>query len=67
MVLEPLPMYFYYLVFALYLLISIPAIVECLNSNNRNKIGWIALIILLPFLGPILYLNFAAGRSLSEL
>ena len=67
MVLGPLLMYFSYLAFGLYLIFSIPPVVECLKSNNRNKVGWTALIIFLPFLGPLIYLNFASGRSLSEL
>src|ERR1019366_2772682 len=34
--------------------------VDCAKSNNPNKVVWIVVIILLPFLGSILY--FLIGR-----
>jgi hypothetical protein len=39
------------------------ALIDCLKSNfnNNNKLVWVILIILVPFLGAILYL--AIGRS----
>jgi hypothetical protein len=39
----------------------IVALVDCIKSNNPNKVLWILLIILLPFLGTILY--FVLGKS----
>ena len=39
------------------------AIVDCVRSNNPNKVVWIIVIILLPFLGSILYFLFGRGRS----
>ena len=38
----------------------IVALVDCLKSNNPNKVVWVIVIILLPFLGSILY--FVLGR-----
>jgi len=49
--------YFLYLV---WFVLWIVAIVDCAKSNNPNKVVWIVVIILLPFLGSILY--FLLGR-----
>ena len=43
------------------------ALVDCLRSNNQNKAGWIAVIVLLPLLGSVLYFRLARGRYVSEL
>lgn len=37
------------------------ALIDCLKSNNPDKIVWVIVIILLPFLGAILY--FLVGRK----
>jgi hypothetical protein len=49
--------YFLYLV---WFVLWIVAIVDCAKSSNPNKVVWIVVIILLPFLGSILY--FLLGR-----
>jgi hypothetical protein len=50
-----------YLVSVLWFIFWIVALVDCLKGNSPNKVVWIIVIILLPFLGSILY--FALGRS----
>ena len=50
-----------YLISVLWFILWIVALVDCLKSNSPNKVVWIIVIILLPFLGSILY--FALGRS----
>lgn len=50
-----------YLLSILWFVLWIAAIVDCAKSNNPNKIVWIIIIILIPFLGSILY--FLLGRS----
>ena len=50
-----------YLIGILCLGLWIVALVDCLKSSNPNKVLWIIVIILLPFLGSILY--FLIGRS----
>ena len=50
-----------YLLGLLLLIFWIVALVDCIKSSNPNKIVWIIVIILLPFLGTILYFIF--GRS----
>ena len=49
-----------YFLSILWFVLWIVAIVDCAKSNNPNKVLWIVLIILLPFLGSILY--FLLGR-----
>jgi hypothetical protein len=49
-----------YLVGVLCLILWIVALIDCLKSSNPNKIVWIIVIILLPFLGSILY--FLIGK-----
>jgi hypothetical protein len=49
-----------YLIGLLCFIFWIVALVDCIKSNNANKLLWIIVIILLPFLGTILY--FALGR-----
>ena len=50
-----------YLISVLCLVLWIVALVDCLKSNNSNKLVWIIVIILVPFLGSILY--FLIGKS----
>jgi hypothetical protein len=49
-----------YLIAVLCFVFWIVALVDCLGSNNPNKVLWVVLIVLLPFLGTILY--FALGK-----
>jgi len=58
---------FNYLLGAIWFTLLLAAAVDCLKSNNQNKVGWIAVIVLLPFLGPVLYFLYAQGRFISEL
>jgi len=55
------------LIAALWLFLLVVAFTDCLKSHNEHKTRWIALIMLLPFLGPLLYFRFAQGRFVSEL
>jgi len=50
-----------YLISVLCLILWIIALVDCIRSSNPNKIIWIIVIILVPFLGSILY--FLLGRK----
>jgi len=50
-----------YLVGGLCFIFWLVALVDCLRGNSANKVGWIIVIIRLPFLGPFLYFLF--GRS----
>jgi hypothetical protein len=50
-----------YLISVLCVVLWIVALIDCLKSSNPNKIVWVIVIILLPFLGSILY--FLIGRS----
>jgi hypothetical protein len=50
-----------YLIAVLCFVLWIVALVDCIKSNNPNKVLWIIVIILLPFLGSILY--FILGKS----
>lgn len=50
-----------YLISVLCLIMWIVALVDCLKSNNPNKLVWVLVIILLPLLGSILY--FLLGKS----
>ncbi|HRE79740.1 MAG TPA: PLDc N-terminal domain-containing protein [Opitutaceae bacterium] len=50
-----------YVLGILCLILWIVALVDCIRSNNSNKVVWIIVIILLPLLGSILY--FLLGRS----
>ena len=49
------------------LIMLIVAVADCAKSNNEHKPRWIAVIILLPVLGPLLYFQFARGRYVSDL
>jgi uncharacterized membrane protein len=50
-----------YFISVLWFILWIVALVDCLKSNNPNKLVWVLVIILLPFLGSILY--FLLGKS----
>jgi hypothetical protein len=50
-----------YLIGVLCFIFWIVALVDCLGSSNPNKVVWALVIILLPFLGTILY--FALGKT----
>ena len=50
-----------YILSIVWFILWIVALVDCIKSSNTNKVVWIIVIILLPFLGSILY--FALGRS----
>ena len=58
---------FQLLIAALWLFLLVLAFMDCLKSHNEHKGRWIALILLLPFLGPLFYFRFAHGRFVSEL
>jgi hypothetical protein len=52
------------LFFIIPLVLWLWALIDCLKSNfsGSNKLIWIVLIILLPVLGPILYLLIGRGQ-----
>lgn len=50
-----------YLLSILWFILWIVALVDCLKGNGPNKVVWILVIILLPFIGSILY--FLIGKS----
>lgn len=50
-----------YLIAVLCFIMWIVALVDCIKSSNPNKVIWIIVIILLPFLGSLLY--FLIGKS----
>ena len=50
-----------YLISIVWFVLWILALVDCLRSNNPNKLVWVIVIILLPILGSILY--FILGKS----
>ncbi len=52
-----------YLISVLCIVLWIAALVDCLKGNNSNKIVWVLVIILLPFLGSILYFLIGKGRA----
>lgn len=60
---EPYPdaMNLNYLVGLLCFIFWIVALADCIKGNSPNKLLWAVVIILLPFLGTILY--FLLGRS----
>lgn len=47
-----------YLIAVLCFIFWIVALVDCIKSSNSNKLLWIIVIILLPFLGTLLYFIF---------
>ena len=58
---KTIPVNLNYLIGILCLVLWIVALVDCIKSNNSNKVVWIIVIIVLPLLGSILY--FLIGRS----
>ena len=51
----------YYPLSIVWFILWIIALVDCIKSSNPNKVVWIIVIILLPFLGSILY--FLLGKT----
>lgn len=49
-----------YLIGLLCFIFWVVALVDCLKGNSSNKLLWVVVIILLPFLGTVLY--FLLGR-----
>ena len=43
----------------------IVALIDCIGSSNPNKLLWVVIIILLPFLGTILYFIMGKSRAAS--
>jgi len=60
-------MYLFSLISFLWLVVSLMGVIDCCRSNNRNKAAWVALIVILPILGSMLYFGFARGRLVSEI
>lgn len=52
-----------YLISIVCVILWIIALVDCIKSNNSNKVVWILVIILVPFLGFILYFMFGRSRG----
>jgi hypothetical protein len=50
-----------YILSVVWFILWIVALVDCVKSSNPNKVVWVIVIILLPFLGSILY--FLLGRK----
>ena len=50
-----------YLISILWFILWIVALIDCLKGNSPNKVVWVIVIILVPFLGSILY--FLLGKS----
>ena len=53
-----------YLLSVIWFILWIVALVDCIKSSNPNKVVWIIVIILLPFLGSILYLALGRTRTI---
>ena len=54
-----------YFLSILWFVLWIVAIIDCAKSDNPNQIVWIVVIILLPFLGSILYFIFGRRNTWS--
>ena len=54
-----------YIIALLCLVFWIVALIDCIGSSNPNKVLWVVLIILLPFLGTILYFIMGKSRAAS--
>lgn len=52
-----------YVLSVLWFILWIAALVDCLRGNSSNKVVWVIVIILLPFLGSILYFLLGKSRS----
>lgn len=51
-----------YLIGLLCFICWIVALVDCIKNGGPNKVVWIIVIILLPFIGTILYFLFGKGK-----
>ena len=51
-----------YVLSILWFVLWIWAIIDCAKGSNSNKVVWIIVIILVPFLGSILYFLFGRSR-----
>ena len=51
---------------ALWLFMLLAAVTDCRRSRNEHKVNWLILLVLLPFLGPIIYFQFAQRRFVEE-
>ena len=51
-----------YLISVACLVLWLVALIDCLRGSSPNKVVWVIVIILLPFLGSILYFLFGRGR-----
>ena len=51
----------------IWLAMLVVAAADCVKSKNEYKAWWITVIVLLSFLGPVLYFQFARGRYVSDL
>ena len=60
----PFPMNLNYLLSLVWFILWIVALVDCIKGSNPNKIVWVIVIILLPFLGSILYFLFGRSRTI---
>jgi len=54
-----------YFLSILWFVLWIVAIVDCAKSSSPNKVLWIIVIILIPFLGSILYFLFGRRNNWS--
>ena len=52
-----------YLIGLLCFVFWVVALVDCIRSNNSNKVLWVAIIILLPFLGTLVYYMLGKSRT----
>ena len=52
-----------YFLSIVWFILWVVAIFDCAKSDHPNKIGWIVVIILLPFLGSILYFIFGRRNT----
>ncbi len=52
-----------YLLGLLCFIFWIVALVDCVKGANPNKVVWMVVIILLPFLGTVLYFLFGRGKA----
>jgi hypothetical protein len=51
-----------YVLSVIWFVLWILAIIDCAKGSNPNKVVWIIVIILVPFLGSILYFLFGRSR-----
>jgi uncharacterized membrane protein len=60
---KPTSMNLNYALSIVWFILWIVALMDCIKSSNPNKVVWIIVIILLPFLGSLLYFLFGRGRA----